>query len=183
MKRSALPVIVVVAAAALVGLLVYGLAARGADLTLDDAVARGKRPAAPDLVLPRLGEPGTRSLADLRGQVVILNFWASWCGPCRTEAPLLQRFQDSARDRRATVLGVTVRDAERDSVAFERELGISFPSVRDVDGALGKLYGSTTGVPESFVIDRRGRVAAVRRGPVTQAWLDRTLPPLLAERA
>ncbi len=176
MRRTAVP-FVVVAALALMGLLVYGVLAVGESTTLDDAIARGERPAAPAKTLPKLGG-GEASLADLRGKPVVLNFWASWCDPCKDEAPALQAAHERLRREGGMVLGVTVDDASPDAKAFSRELGLTFPSLRDVDGELGEAYGRL-GVPETFAIDRGGRVAAVERGPVTAASLDAMLDEVL----
>jgi cytochrome c biogenesis protein CcmG/thiol:disulfide interchange protein DsbE len=173
---------VTVAAAALVGLLAYGVFSKGADHTLDDALAHGQRPAAPTMALPRLGGTGESSLADYRGKVVVLNVWASWCPPCVDEVPLLQKTQASIESRGGVVLGVDTQDAESNAVGFLKKVGATFPSLRDRDRSYGRKYG-VTGYPETFIIDRRGRVAALQRFPVTKAWLDKTLTPLLAERA
>ena len=172
---------VTLAAAALVGLLAYGIVARHTSTTLDDALARGERPAAPAKALPKLGAPGQASLADYRGKVVVLNMWASWCTPCRQEVPLLQKTQDRIAPRGGTVLGVDTQDASADALQFLRARDATFPSLRDRDRSYVHEFG-VTGYPETFLIDRRGRVAALRRFPVTQQWLDDHLTPLLAEQ-
>ena len=173
---------VVVAAAALVALLVYGVASQGADSSIDDAVERGDRPAAPEASLPVLGAGGSGSLSDYRGQVVVLNFWASWCPPCVDELPLLQRTQRRIEPLGATVLGVNYQDLPEDASQFVDRFGLTFPNLRDRDGEYAEEY-AILGFPETFVIDRRGRIAAARRGPVTAGWLDSALAPLLGERA
>jgi cytochrome c biogenesis protein CcmG/thiol:disulfide interchange protein DsbE len=176
-KRPALPVAVAVLAAALVALLVYGVATRGQNRSLDDAVAAGKLPQAPglSLALPRLDGAGTTTVGSLRGKVVVLNFWASWCGPCAQEAPLLERAQQQLADRHAgTVLGVTYKDFAGDSRAFARQHRLTYPSLRDDKLALAPKFG-TTALPETFVLDPRGRVVALSRGEVTQAFLDRAI--------
>jgi cytochrome c biogenesis protein CcmG, thiol:disulfide interchange protein DsbE len=173
---------VTLAAAALVGLLAYGIAARHTSTTLDDALAQGKRPVAPEMTLPRLGAPGKASLADYRGKVVVLNMWASWCDPCRQEVPLLQQTQQRIAPRGGTVLGIDTQDVTSDALGFLRARKATFPSLRDRDRSYVHEFG-VTGYPETFIIDRRGRVAALRRFPVTKQWLDQHLKPLLAERS
>src|ERR1051325_6587528 len=124
-KRNAAPLIAVLIAAALVGLLVYGVAQRADNRTLDEAVAKGQRPVAPSRTLPVLGAGGERSLANFRGKPVILNFWASWCDPCRIEAPLLEQAQHRLAAHGGTVLGVTYRDASPDSQKFVRKFDLT----------------------------------------------------------
>ena len=162
-----------VACLALVALLVYGVVGAGGSTTLYDAVKAGERPRAPERELPLLAG-GTGSLTRWRGKPVIVNFWASWCAPCKEEAPLLEDAHRRLRARGGTVLGVTVSDASDDSKAFMRKYGITFPSLRDVEGELAEDF-ETKGVPESFAVDAEGRVVAISRGQVDRAFVDEAL--------
>jgi cytochrome c biogenesis protein CcmG, thiol:disulfide interchange protein DsbE len=173
---------VILAAALLVGLLAYGVASRGQDTSIDDAIAAGGRIDAPTERLPVLGEEGEGSLADYKGKVVVLNFWASWCKPCTEELPLLEKTHRAISGRDALVLGANYQDVSDNALGFVRRFKLSFPSLRDKDGEYADRFGSRA-FPETFVVDRRGRIVAQRRGPVTQGWLDRTLQPLLRETA
>ena len=173
---------VTLAAALLVGLLAYGVFSKGGDTTLDEAVAKGERPVAPVASLPVLGADGNQSLADYKGKVVVLNVWASWCEPCRDEMPLLQETHDKIEPQGGVVLGINTQDATPKALGFLREVKATFPSVRDRDREYGRAFG-VFGYPETFIIDRKGRVAAMQRFPVDQAWLDKHLPKLLAEEA
>jgi len=182
-KRLLSPVTVaaLVAVAALLGLLGYGVLSGGDKRGIDAALADGRRPEAPGLTLPRLDGPGRSSPADFRGKVVILNFWASWCVPCRDEAPILERWHRRIAPQGGTVLGVDALDATGDAREFVRRFGITYPNIRDVAGAKLKPFGIAA-YPETFVLDRRGRIAALLRGPVDEEFLAREVPPLLRER-
>jgi cytochrome c biogenesis protein CcmG/thiol:disulfide interchange protein DsbE len=138
---------------------------------------------APDLshALPVLGSSVSKSLADFRGKVVVLNVFASWCGPCASEAPLLSKEQRMLAKSNATLVGVTYEDASTSSEQFARKYHITYPVLRDVSGSFVKSFGAT-GVPETFVINRQGRIQALQREPVTSGWLARTLPPILKEQ-
>src|SRR5439155_583641 len=149
-KRNAVPLVAVIAAAALIGLLVYGVAQRGENRTLDDAVANGHRPAAPDRPLPVLGGGGQRSLASFRGKPVVPNFWASWCSPCRLGAPLLERAPKRLAAHGGTVRGVTYRDASPDSPDFGQRTTLA-----DVeDEVMCVLGGTARNISESSQADR-----------------------------
>ncbi len=175
-RSRLLPILVCIAGACLIGLLVYGVSTQGASRTLDEAVAKGQHPPAPQAartlpVLSGAAAGAGDSLAAYKGKVVVLNFWASWCVPCQTEAPLLERAQSRLLAHAGTVLGVTYLDASTDSQAFLRQHRITYPNLRDTTGEFAHAYG-TDQLPESFVIDRNGGVVAVSRGEIGQAFLD-----------
>ncbi len=184
MQRFILPGLIAVAAVALLALLTFGVSKQNDTSSIDSQVAHGKFPVAPDAshALPVLGGGSqSKSLADFRGKVVVLNVFASWCDPCAAEAPLLAREQRVLAKRGATMLGVTYEDASTSSQQFARRYHITYPVLRDVSGNFVRSFG-TTGVPETFVINRQGRIQALQRFPVTSKWLHQTLSPILAKR-
>jgi len=176
------PLAVLGVVVALVALLAYGLASNEPDRGIEEALQQGERKEAPELVLPRLSGDGEGSLADYRGQVVVLNFWASWCEPCREESPLLQRWHERLRKQDATVLGVDAFDEIGRARAFVEEYGLTYPMLRDGDGSTREQFG-IVGFPETFVIDREGRIAAIERGPVDAEFMRERVAPLLREQA
>jgi cytochrome c biogenesis protein CcmG/thiol:disulfide interchange protein DsbE len=181
-RRAAIPIFVVAGGLALLVLLGFGVFHQATSGRLDDAVARGQRPPLPAATLPRLDSAGSTSLASLRGKVVVLNVFASWCSPCADEAPVLERAQRRLAAEGATMLGVTWRDTAPDAQAFVRRFRLSYPVVRDVSGDFAQKL-SVVGVPETFVIDRRGRIAAIRRQPATEAWFRQVVEPLARAKA
>jgi cytochrome c biogenesis protein CcmG, thiol:disulfide interchange protein DsbE len=184
MRRFVIPGFAVALAAALLALLAFGVANQGDNTSIDAAVAKGDYPVVPnaDMALPILGSSGKESLSDLRGKVVVLNVFASWCEPCKAEAPILEQEQRQLRGHDATILGVTYLDNSSDSEQFVRQWHITYPVIRDVDGSFIRAFG-TTGVPETFVINRQGHIQALRRFQLTGNWLAQALPPILAERS
>ena len=109
---------------------------------------------APSFDLPSLVGPGRLSLADYRGRVVVLNIWASWCGPCRAEAPELERVAEQSRD--VVVVGVDHEDARDAAVSFRRRFGLTYPMAFDPGGTVAAAYGAF-GLPTTYVIDGSGR--------------------------
>jgi cytochrome c biogenesis protein CcmG/thiol:disulfide interchange protein DsbE len=182
MRRLVIPGVIVAAAIGLLALLAFGVSAQGTNTSLDNALARGLKPASPNahMALPVLGSAASESLADFRGKIVVLNVFASWCAPCQAEAPILDREQRMLARHNGTILGVTYKDNTGDSEAFVRREHISYPVLRDVTGNFTAPWG-VTGVPETFVIDRRGRVVALRRYQLAGNWLSKTLAPLLTQ--
>jgi len=164
-------VIAVLAVLAVVGLLTFGLLSKGSS-----RVALGEP--APTSPLPRLEGGGSGSLADYRGRWVLVNFWASWCIPCREEAPALERFQQRHGGTGFTVLGIDSRDLSNDGRAFVRRFGLTYPQLRDGNGDAAHEFG-TTGVPENFLVDPQGKVRLLAVGPVSAEYLDRYVAPLL----
>jgi cytochrome c biogenesis protein CcmG/thiol:disulfide interchange protein DsbE len=171
-RRRALPILVSLAGACLIGLLIYGVSTQSASRTLDESVAQRRWPLAPEAThaLPVLSGRGSASLASYRGEVVVLNFWASWCEPCQVEAPLLERSERQLQHQDGTVLGVTYLDVSTDSEGFVRRYHLTYPNLRDVNGDFAHSYG-TDQLPETFVIDRRGQIVAISRGEDTEAFL------------
>jgi cytochrome c biogenesis protein CcmG/thiol:disulfide interchange protein DsbE len=121
--------------------------------------------AAPPLALPLLsaGSPGVLTLASLQGKVVYLDFWASWCGPCRVSFPQLEQLRQELGPRGFEVLAVNVDEVEADALRFLGEVPVTYPVVRDGTGETPRSYG-IPGMPTGFLIDRSGVVRLVHQG-------------------
>jgi cytochrome c biogenesis protein CcmG, thiol:disulfide interchange protein DsbE len=168
--RRLLAIVVVIG---FLGLLAYGLLSKATNTAIDESLANGIAPPAPSFELPVL-EPGRLpaplgrqlkatmaseelSLAELRGTPFVLNFWASWCIPCREEAPILERGWRRFGPRGVLFLGLNMQDLTGDARNFLEEFAITYPTIRDQGNNVAGDYG-VTGVPETYFISARGRV-------------------------
>jgi len=165
----------VTAACSRVGL--PGLHKRSADAPVGFQV--GMR--APDFALPDVRTGKTVRLSDFQGKPVLINFWATWCPPCRQEMPELEAAYKRHADQGFTVIAVDVRiDEELPTVrAFIDELGLTFPVVRDVNGEVEVDLYNVLGYPTSVFVDRNGIIRYVHRGPLTREFLERKLKEIL----
>lgn len=168
---SARTFVVFLAVLALLGLLGFGLVAKG-----QGSLGVGEE--LPPADLPAIGAEGTGSVADYRGQWVLVNVWASWCNPCRDEAPALERFYRAHRDDDFVILGVDTQDDRASAQEFIDEFGLTYPQIHDGSGDYANEL-ETTGVPESFLVDPEGEIAAVLRGAVTEQYLRETIAPMI----
>ena len=156
---------------ALVGLLAFGLLNKGAT-----KIAVGEQ--VPDKVLPALPGPGHGSIAEYRGKWVLVNLWASWCPPCREEAPALQRFYERNKADNLTIVGINVQDNEDDAAAFLREHPTGYPQLRSIGNERSAAFG-TRGVPENFLVNPKGDLALIWRSPVDDQILRERFLPLI----
>jgi len=175
--RLALQAAGVALLAALIGLFARSLL-QGAT-TVSAELNDGQRPAAPNFTLPQLDGRGDIALRSLRGKVVVLNFWASWCPPCQEEAPLFNQIQDTYRRRGVAVVGIDSQDFANDARAFARRLHVNYTLVRDSSNDVTNRWGVTSGFPVTFVIDRSGAVQKMFSTQVDGQMLQSALRPLL----
>lgn len=170
-----------------VGLLFYGLSSKAPRKGIDTQLSEARAARPPELELPVLTRagpgPGQASLraafadgsvstAELRGRPVVLNFWASWCPPCRTETPTLQRGWTNARPTGVVFMGVNMQDISSDARAFVRELNVTYPNLRDRGGDTARAWG-VTALPETFFLRPDGRVVAHVIGEISATQLRR----------
>ena len=180
--RLLAPVVVVLA----IALFVWALVASGRSDRFDSAIASGRKPAAPAFSLPVIWAPGRHmssplSLSDFRGHPVVINFWASWCGPCRSEIPLLVDAAGKSHGR-VSFVGIDVQDLTGDARRFLARFHVNYLSVRDGSDSTYRGYG-LSGVPESFFIDRRGRAVVHVPGVLNRRTLAAGLAAISGSRA
>jgi cytochrome c biogenesis protein CcmG, thiol:disulfide interchange protein DsbE len=170
---SAKTFVAVMGVLAVVALLGFGLLSKG-----EAAIAVGD-PAPNGQLETLVAADGADQISDYRGGWVLINFWASWCEPCRDEAPALEQFWRRHRDRNVTVVGVNLDDTSGDAREFIAEYGLTYPQLRDGDGSQWRDDYGMTGFPESFLVDPEGKLAVIRRGPVDAEVLDTQFAPVI----
>jgi thiol-disulfide isomerase/thioredoxin len=128
------------------------------------------------------GEPF--DLSSYEGKVVVVNFWGSWCGPCRAEAPALEETHQENKDAGVEFLGVDLRDTREGARAFVRKFGLTYPSLFDPEGRITHAFSSVNpqGIPTTLILDREGRVAVQFTGEVRKSQLDPALAKIVAEK-
>jgi cytochrome c biogenesis protein CcmG/thiol:disulfide interchange protein DsbE len=160
MRRAIVPAITVIVVAALIAVEVLSGGSGNTDKPA---------PPLPTAVL----QPPKTTLASLRGKPALINFWASWCGPCREEAPELERFKRSLHGS-AQLVGVDYTDRAESARGFIQHYGWTFPVLSDPDGIFGARYGFK-GLPTTVVLDPKGRIMQVLSGPQSAADLHQAL--------
>lgn len=172
LRRVYKPLLACLGGAALIALLIFGVVAAGTNRTLDQALADGQHPQAPEYTrqLPLLAGGAPASLAQYRGHVVLLNFWASWCPPCRHEAPLVETAQRKLERYGGTVVSVSTQDTSSDSESFRHQYGLTYPDLRDVTGSFVHAFG-TIALPESFILNPQGQIMAISRGEIDKEFV------------
>ena len=181
--RRALRIAGILAAVAFVALLVYGITSKATNSTIDDALSRGESVEAPGFTLSKLADgqgargawtraaaDGEVSLRELRGTPLVLNFWASWCDPCRAEAKLLEKTWKRHGKDGVLLVGLDAQDAREDARDFIGQFGLTFPHVRDPGNDTQRALG-VTGLPETYFIAADGRVVGHVIGTVDEQQL------------
>jgi cytochrome c biogenesis protein CcmG, thiol:disulfide interchange protein DsbE len=169
---SARTFVIFMAILAVIGLLGYGFFSEGTPrLEAGESV--------PATELERLGAEGTGSVADYRGKWVLMNVWASWCTPCRDEAPDLRRFDRRYGGDDVVMLGIDTQDGTEPALEFVEEFGLDYDHLRDPSGRYSREELGTTGVPETFLVDPEGNLALHFPGVIDAEWLETQVVPLI----
>ena len=175
MKRN-LVILAVIVAAVILMLVAGQRAGKKAALGIG---ARGEGSLAPDFELPTT-DGKTLKLSDYRGKAVLVNFWATWCGPCKIEMPWFVELQEQYGPQGLQIIGVSVDEGPReDVVKFAQEMKLNYPIVYG-SNAVADSYGGVPGLPTSFYVDRNGRIVATNSGLVSHSEIVKNIEKALA---
>ena len=132
--------------------------------TKHNQIAQADLPSAKNFSLESLNGDGKIELEDFRGRPVVVNFWATWCGPCKEEMPLFEKMWNKYKDKDVVFLGVNVMDDKENAAEFIKKMGITYTNLHDPSGGVLSKYG-VSGLPATFFIDREGKIAFKSYGP------------------
>ena len=172
--RFLLPGMALLVIALLLGIFVKTVLAEGSARGLRDDVWNGETPPAPSFELARLDGNGTVSLASLRGKAVVVNFWASWCEPCKEESPRLEEAWRRHRRDGVVVVGVDAHDFKSEATRFVERYELTYPIAHDGPGRTLDRFG-VVAFPETVFIDREGRIVAWVQGPVSAEAIEENI--------
>lgn len=189
MRRFAVPAVTATLAVVLLIVLAVAISNQGANNSIAYAVASHHYREAPDSATPLPVLSGTSAvggaksvrLTDLRGKVVLVNLFASWCVACQAEAPVLAHAEKLLAAHGGMVLGVTYQNSPSAALGFVHQYHVDYPVVEDPSGNLATALNVTNGVPDTFVVNREGKIVALNLYQLTTGWVNQTLPKLLAQ--
>jgi cytochrome c biogenesis protein CcmG/thiol:disulfide interchange protein DsbE len=186
LRRNAPRLLAIAGVVLFLGLLAYGVTTKGESTRVDESLASGQAPLAPSFDLPLLESgdlpaplardlapafrDGQLALSELDGTPFVLNFWASWCIPCREEAPTLQQGWQRLGPKGVLFLGLNMQDLTDDARGFLDEFGITYPTIREPSNEIARAYGAT-GIPETYFVSPEGRVVGHAIGVVSRRQL------------
>ena len=175
LRKTGIIVIAVPAVAGFLSLMAWGMLNQESVTGKSGITRVGKQ--APEFTLP-LFDGGEFTLHEHLGRPVVINFWASWCPPCRDEAPILEKVWRLYRERGVTFIGVDIQDEEEAALAFIKEFDITYPNGRDLDGRITIDYG-VGGIPVTFFVDREGMIVSRWVGAINENILVERVEGLL----